>query len=236
MSGGYQPVCCASLCCSLPPGFAWTSVILDDLGGGPLERRNTCQKDFVVSYLFFSFFSFTSPRRASARYADERNQFVRCTLIRNSTRIERQRRTYTARGSKRTRRLRRVWTDWFDDRRRRHRLAGTVRRPHACLRPCKRSLPSAYEPNASYLSTHDKTRSVSSGDEDDEGDRARLKSALGGSEAIYRSNGSVRDAEARRASAIGAASFFFFNFRYLVGTDCLELNTLQSVNYTYIRV
>lgn len=83
-----QPVCCAaaSFCCSRPlasslPGFAWTSVILTDLGGGRwrLPRRRflllflSCSRSSALSRSSSSqcTTSATTPR---ARCADDVNQ------------------------------------------------------------------------------------------------------------------------------------------------------------------
>lgn len=134
---------------------------------------------------------------------------------------------HAAGGSKRTRRLRRVWTDWFD--RHRHRLAGTVRRPHAWLCPCKRSLPSAYEPTRRIRPPTTNALYHQIGDEDDERDRARLKSALGGSvRFIDRTALSVRDAESCvRHERLDQR--LFFNFRYSIGIDCVLNSTLYII-------
>lgn len=53
-SGRYQPVCCASLCCSLPPGFTWTSVILSTISRRwALEYLTLLGEEFDSFYLVF---------------------------------------------------------------------------------------------------------------------------------------------------------------------------------------
>lgn len=136
---------------------------------------------------------------------------------------------HTARSSKRTRRLRRVWTDWFD--RHRHRLAGTVRRPHAWFCPCKRSLPSAYEPTR-RIRPPTTTRSVPSGRWRRWRERScAIEIRSWRQRAIYRSNRSFEMLRRVACATREAGSAASFNFRYLIGILFWTQYFIKSVNY-----
>lgn len=194
---------------------------------------NTCRRDLSPFIFFFPrTLPRLSPRRASARYVGERNQSVRCTHVRDKEireeRVVRQR-CITLREAQNARGA----YDAFEPT---DSTATATGSPGPYGGPTPGSVPVSEvcraRTNQRVVSVHPRqTRSVSS----DRWRRWRERSCAieiraWRQRAIYRSNGSAvhsRCWELRAPREAGSAAFF--NFRYLIGIDCVLNSTLYII-------